>query len=133
AQIELGDAWWERANPETGRAKQHLRERAKYWYDQAVTKVTGITRDKIKERLAEIDKDPVVAPRTARPLHPPPTKLTYLYDLNYSALRSGAPANNYKQGGVTVNGKRHTKTLWLLAPVGGAAQVTYRIGGQYAS
>ncbi len=53
-QVELGDGWWVLAEKETGAAERRMRERADYWYQQALPNLTGLTKAKVKKRLTEI-------------------------------------------------------------------------------
>jgi tetratricopeptide (TPR) repeat protein len=56
AQRELGDAWWDlaQAQPETGLVKTQLLLRAKFWYEQAIVELAGLTRLQLEKRLKEI-------------------------------------------------------------------------------
>jgi hypothetical protein len=53
AQLALGDAWWHVAEQEKGLAQLRLRQRAAYWYEEALPDLTGINRTRIEKRLAE--------------------------------------------------------------------------------
>src|SRR5262249_26098600 len=44
AQMELGDEWWKIAESKEGLAKKQLLLHAKYWYEQAATKLEGFER-----------------------------------------------------------------------------------------
>ena len=53
-QSELGDQWWTLADAETGRAKLALKQRATYWYEQALkaTELAGLARARLEQRVA---------------------------------------------------------------------------------
>jgi hypothetical protein len=57
AKAELGDAWWEQGQRADARQKDlaaaRFRGRAAHWYRQAVADLTGLTREKVQQRLAE--------------------------------------------------------------------------------
>jgi hypothetical protein len=50
----LGDAWWDRAEKETGLSRSNLRQRAGYWYELASAKLSGLSKVKVDKRLEEI-------------------------------------------------------------------------------
>jgi len=53
----VGDGWWDRAEKESGQSKVNLRQRAAYWYGQAIQNLSGISKVKIEKRLAELKSD----------------------------------------------------------------------------
>ena len=53
-QASVGDGWWDRAGKETGQSKAALRQRAAHWYEQAIQKLSGLSKVKIEKRLAEL-------------------------------------------------------------------------------
>jgi hypothetical protein len=61
-QAALGDAWWARAEKETGVSRQRIRERAAHWYSRAVKETTGLTRVRMERRLEELGRAVIVAP-----------------------------------------------------------------------
>jgi hypothetical protein len=56
AQVEMGDAWWQQAEKENDQARVHLRQRAVFWYEQALTGVDELTRPRLEERLAAVPR-----------------------------------------------------------------------------
>jgi WD40 repeat protein/tRNA A-37 threonylcarbamoyl transferase component Bud32 len=54
-QVAVGDGWWGLAEDKekSKLGKTQLQVRACYWYQQAVTGATGLTRDKIDDRLKQ--------------------------------------------------------------------------------
>jgi hypothetical protein len=50
----LGDAWWDRAEKETGLSRSNLRQRAAHWYEQAIAKLSGLSKVKVEKRLEEL-------------------------------------------------------------------------------
>jgi WD40 repeat protein len=55
AQIELGDAWWDLGETKSGAVKAQLQHHAAYWYEQALAGATGLTRDRLLQRLKQVD------------------------------------------------------------------------------
>lgn len=54
-QIALGDGWWDIADKLAGPAKAAVRQRAGYWYAQAVAVLDkGLVKAKVEQRLKEI-------------------------------------------------------------------------------
>jgi WD40 repeat protein len=56
-QVKVGDGWWKLADgtkPELGKAQ--VQRRAGYWYQQAVTGVSGLTQDRIEERIRQVQE-----------------------------------------------------------------------------
>ncbi len=49
--VQLGDAWWERAEKETGTIQKQTQARAAYWYREALPGLSGLARDRILKRL----------------------------------------------------------------------------------
>jgi len=49
----LGDAWWDRAEKETGLSRSNLRQRAAFWYEQASAKLSGLSKVKVDKRVEE--------------------------------------------------------------------------------
>jgi hypothetical protein len=54
-QIELADGWYEVGKKARGPAKEGPYSRAQMWYQKAVEKITGISKDRIVKRMDEID------------------------------------------------------------------------------
>lgn len=53
AQVDLGDTYWDLSVKETGPAKQQYLRRAYYWYDQAVTGLTGVVLTRVDKRMKQ--------------------------------------------------------------------------------
>lgn len=53
-QVALADGWWDLALLRQGAEKLHLQQRAVHWYDQAVGKLTGLSRTKALRRAEQI-------------------------------------------------------------------------------
>jgi hypothetical protein len=54
-QCEIGDRWYDLAKKAKTPLKEQLLGRGLFWYQQAQPGLTGITKDKMKQRLDEID------------------------------------------------------------------------------
>jgi hypothetical protein len=52
-QAALGDAWWKAAQTEKGMAQLHLKQRAVFWYTQALPDLTGLVAMRIQKLVAE--------------------------------------------------------------------------------
>jgi WD40 repeat protein len=50
-QVEVGDGWWALSQNETGPAQAQLQARARFWYRQALPKLTGLDKGKIEDKL----------------------------------------------------------------------------------
>jgi WD40 repeat protein len=50
-QVEAGDLWWDLAMQEDEQAQAALKQRAYYWYDRAMPRLSGITKTKVEKRL----------------------------------------------------------------------------------
>jgi hypothetical protein len=57
-QIEMGDAWWDQADKEEAQARIHVRQRAVFWYEQAVASSEGLVRGRLEERIAQVPRPP---------------------------------------------------------------------------
>jgi WD40 repeat protein/tRNA A-37 threonylcarbamoyl transferase component Bud32 len=57
-QVKAGDGWWGLAEDKekSKLGKTQLQLRACYWYQQAVTGASGLTRDKIEERIKQVQE-----------------------------------------------------------------------------
>ena len=55
AQVKAGDNWWAMADPEQGIARQHLKARAVFWYKKAENSVSGLTQERIKKCIREVE------------------------------------------------------------------------------
>lgn len=55
--VALGDAWYELSESRTGRQHIDYRRRAAAWYRQAVEQVTGLTQERIKQRLEAMEAE----------------------------------------------------------------------------
>ena len=53
-QVKLADDWWDLAQKETGATQKSLQCRAQYWYGQALPQLTGLMKDKVEKRVAEL-------------------------------------------------------------------------------
>jgi serine/threonine-protein kinase len=56
-QRSLGDAWWDVADTNLALGKAQLRRHACAWYRQALAGLTGLTRDKVAERIQEVQEE----------------------------------------------------------------------------
>ena len=54
--VELGDAWWELAKEFTDADKTAANRRSQFWYLQAIPKLNGLDKVRIKVRLGELEK-----------------------------------------------------------------------------
>jgi hypothetical protein len=53
-QAAAGDAWWDLIEKQGGRAKEAVRGRAVFWYEQSLSKLTGLSKSKVEKRLGEV-------------------------------------------------------------------------------
>jgi hypothetical protein len=51
AQLQLADDWEEIARAETGLARNHIQDRAKLWYYRSLSRLEGMTRTRVEDRL----------------------------------------------------------------------------------
>ena len=56
-QARLGDGWWDLAEKEAGAAQKNLQVRACHWYKKALPELSGLAKDKVEKRVAEVEKD----------------------------------------------------------------------------
>jgi hypothetical protein len=56
AQAALGDDWWEAGDKDGLLGKPESRRRAAYWYRQALSGLSGISRLKVEKRLSEVEE-----------------------------------------------------------------------------
>lgn len=68
--VKLGDAWWDLAEKEPGKAQSVLRGRANYWYQQALPDISGLAKAKLEKRIKEC------TPATETPEEPAAVKKT---------------------------------------------------------
>jgi serine/threonine protein kinase len=64
AQVELGDGWWDLADAYKSGQKLALLKRAVYWYQQAETRLDGVTRERVEKRIT-IVQDQLTATKIA--------------------------------------------------------------------
>jgi hypothetical protein len=55
-QVELGDSWWDIGDKEQGMARVQLKRRALFWYKKVENAVRGLTQEKVKKRISEVEK-----------------------------------------------------------------------------
>jgi hypothetical protein len=55
AQRETGDMWWDLGEKHLGRARLCCRNRAAYWYQRCVDKLTGLPKTVIEKRMEELE------------------------------------------------------------------------------
>ena len=53
-QAAAGDAWWDLSERETGAARENLRARALFWYEQSLERLTGLGKVKVEKRMSEV-------------------------------------------------------------------------------
>ncbi|MDY0170211.1 MAG: right-handed parallel beta-helix repeat-containing protein [Thermoguttaceae bacterium] len=53
-QVKLADAWWDLSQAADAEAKEALARRAGHWYQQALPSLSGLTKARVDNRLAEI-------------------------------------------------------------------------------
>jgi hypothetical protein len=54
-QVKVGDNWWAMADPEQGIARHQLKVRAVFWYKKAENSVSGLTQERIKKCIREVE------------------------------------------------------------------------------
>jgi len=52
-QVALGDGWWKEGETKKGLEQTRVQSRAVYWYRQALSKLSGLERTRLTQRLAE--------------------------------------------------------------------------------
>ncbi len=55
-QVKLGDDWWGLGEKEQGMARQQLKKRAAFWYKKAENSVAGLTQERIKKSIREVER-----------------------------------------------------------------------------
>lgn len=60
-QAAIGDGWWKLAEEATGTAKRQLQARAAHWYQPALGQLSGLAKDAVAKRLAEIEQAKTMA------------------------------------------------------------------------
>ena len=71
-QAKLGDGWWNLAEKQEGTAKKQIQARAGYWYQKALPGLSGLMKDKVEKRLAQVAGElSPEADSTASRLRPP--------------------------------------------------------------
>jgi hypothetical protein len=55
-QVKLGDEWWSLGEKEQGMARQQLKKRAAFWYKKAENSVAGLTQERIKKSIREVER-----------------------------------------------------------------------------
>jgi hypothetical protein len=55
-QVRMGDEWWDLALKEQGMPRAHLKDRAVFWYKKAESSVSGLTQERIKKNIREVEK-----------------------------------------------------------------------------
>jgi hypothetical protein len=55
-QVKLGDEWWNLGEKEQGIARQQLKKRGAFWYKKAENSVSGLTQERIKKSIREVDR-----------------------------------------------------------------------------
>jgi hypothetical protein len=55
-QVELADTWWDLADKEQGVARMQLKRRALFWYKKVENSVRGLTQEKVKKRISEVER-----------------------------------------------------------------------------
>ncbi len=55
-QVKLGDDWWSLGEKEQGMARQQLKKRAAFWYKKAENSVSGLTQERIKKSIREVER-----------------------------------------------------------------------------
>jgi hypothetical protein len=79
-QVELGDGWWKLAEDMEGKGQLLLRQRAGYWYRQAVAELAGLAQIRVNRRLRTLESEaqevastteqqPVQAPAAKKPVN----------------------------------------------------------------
>lgn len=53
-QVQLGDLWFDLSTKGLNSEEEPLKLRAAYWYGQALSSISGLTRTKVERRLAEL-------------------------------------------------------------------------------
>jgi hypothetical protein len=55
-QVELADSWWDLGDKEQGVARVQLKRRAFFWYKKVENSVRGLTQEKVKKKISEVEK-----------------------------------------------------------------------------
>lgn len=51
-QLEVGDGWWDHGAARTGAARAFAQLRAAFWYEQALTELSGVIKERVEKRVA---------------------------------------------------------------------------------
>jgi hypothetical protein len=57
-QAKLGDGWWDLAEKQEGVIKTQMRRRAGCWYQKTLPGLSGLMKEKIEKRLAQLTAEP---------------------------------------------------------------------------
>jgi len=71
SQASVGDGWWDLAEKAPETARPNLRARAAFWYEKVGDGATGLTRTKVRSRLAELRMDKLGPKHLWVPLNDP--------------------------------------------------------------
>jgi hypothetical protein len=53
--VKVGDAWWDLADKAQGAAQATLRNRAAYWYQQALSEQSGLAKARLEKRIRDAE------------------------------------------------------------------------------
>jgi hypothetical protein len=81
-QAAVGDGWWNWAQKEPVRARVHLLRRAQSWYQRALPGLSGLTRDRLESRLAEVNTLLAASLPANSPSRPMPAKRAFAIEFN---------------------------------------------------
>ncbi len=64
----LADAWWQAAAQKSGATRSAFSDRAAYWYESALPRLTGLNKIRIEKRLQEWEKSRPAQARSGSPV-----------------------------------------------------------------
>lgn len=136
AQVSLADAWYDYSRKQQGVFRTRTQERAVFWYRRALPSASGLAKEKIERRLAELEGSQNVAVTDALDLAARGARV-YLSDLPELRVQT-ADTDPFSKGTARFSGGRprplrvrNTETphgLLLVPPSNGFSSVSYRLG-----
>ncbi|MCL6502436.1 MAG: NPCBM/NEW2 domain-containing protein [Pirellulales bacterium] len=136
AQAALADAWYEYSRKQQGLFRTRAQQRAAFWYRQALPSATGLVKDKIERRLAELGESHSGIATDALAVATRGT-VVYLSDLPEMNVQT-AEAAPFSKGTIRTGSRLRPRTLEikgtesphglvLVPPSSGYSTVSYRL------
>ncbi len=142
-QAKLGDAWWDLAEQEDDDAKDRLQQRAAYWYRLSAPELAGLTKTKVEQRIADVDRRlqqelAEAGPKTSGAREKPEKlEVVYLDDIQevdfrvYGNLgKHGIHLYGTRPIPIRINGQPVKHSLLVCAPSNSTGYVNYKLDGK---